>query len=368
MKREQDAAAALRVVDPAGVGSDARPEAVPAPAVLCVVGLPGALSGWCGRLVARLAGGDGDAAVFTANSLADIGRRLLDPAPLPAVAIIHCPDTGLCEALLADGCRFALLHTSPEAAVEALVREHGVAAAEAVRMIANAQATTARLHHAPGALPIGAGDLAGGAAARALAAHFGLPFPPADMPPPPPRADAAAQAAPTEPDWHRLVGAALAGAPAAPLPASALARAALRPPAQGRRTALTWPRDLFWTGAPQAPAVDAIDLTGPGRCVLHGPYIRLPAGPWSCALLFGCSREAVGLSMAADIHAGRVLNQAGFTIEEPGIFEIEIPFENPDPDALVEVRLFSTRAAFEGRIAIGRAAMTPLPARRLKVG
>jgi hypothetical protein len=365
MRQAQDVGPVLTAFDE--TGTDRAGLARPAPAVFCIVGLPGPLADWCGTVLARLAARETGEAVqtFPAHSLADLGRRLLIPSSLPGIAMVQYPDAGLCDALTADTCRFLLLIAPPEAAIETSARDHGIPVAEATRAIANAQATTARLRGAPGALVVAPSAAADpGALASAIAAHFGMEPVLAEVPPAPAATAAPPCADGAPPDWRALIGDALAGQSASPLSAGTLAAAALRPLED--RGAVVWPRDLFWGGAPAAPATGAIDLTGPSRCVLYGPYIRLPAGHWSCTLLFGCSPEAVGLAMMADIHAGRVLSQVGFTIEEAGIFEVEIAFENTDPDLPIEVRLFSTRATFEGRLAIGHATLTPLAAKRLK--
>ncbi len=335
-------------------------EAAPVPSVLCVVGFPGPLTDWCAALLSQFIGAE-DAQIFPAQSLADLGRRLLDPSALPAVALIHHPDAALGDALSAQGHRFVMVTAEPRAAVEAIARDGAVSAADAARAAANAHVTMTRLANAPGALAINA-DAAGDAAslAAAIAAHWGFDTP--RIAPPLPRAPEARPRGDVLRDGRALIEEALGGSKAEAASAHALAMAVLPPP--GRP--IIWPRDLFLTGAPGVPANGAIDLTGPSRCLLYGPYIRLPAGHWSCTLLFGCSPEATGLAMAADIYAGRHLAQVTFTIEEAGIFEVEIPFENPNPDVPLEIRLFSTRAAFEGRIAIGHAALTPSSAKRLK--
>jgi hypothetical protein len=362
MQRAQDLT--LVPTDYARSGHDPGHGAVRVAPICCVVGFPGPLAAWCADMLAAVIGQrhGAPAPIVTAHSLADLGRRLLAASPLPAVALVQAPDAAFCDALTADECRFLLVLSPPDVAVDAIARSRDISVPEAVREAANAQVTTARLVAAPGALAVRPDDAADpDTLAAAIAAHFGLEPPPTAAAAPPSPEPLSAVAA--LPDWRIAIEEALSGAPAAPLPAATLAQAAMPP----RGSQIVWPRDLFCTGEARTPATGAIDVTGPSRCVLYGPYIRLPAGHWSCALLFGCSPEAVGLGMVADVYAGHHLGQVTFTIEEAGIFEIEIAFENPDPDRLVEIRLFTTRAAFEGSIAIGQATLSPLAAKRLKV-
>ncbi len=132
---------------------------------------------------------------------------------------------------------------------------------------------------------------------------------------------------------------------------------------------IVWLRDLFLLGdRPEAAATQLIDVTGPSRCLLYGPYIHLPEGSWSCNLLFGCTKESVGLKFVADIAAAGTskLARAEFQIDEPGIFEIETSFVHAGHGS-IEVRIFNAGAAFEGHVALGQVTMVPLKGKRLKV-
>jgi hypothetical protein len=340
--------------------------------VACVIGLPGPLAGRCAALLSQLAAlpGRGSIPVVSANSLSELGQRLLT-VPTPAVLLAERPESSLLDALVETERRFLVVLESPRTSLDTLMSDRGMSAADAIRMVANGCAAIAGLAVAPGALVIRPSDAADNRVLRdAIAAHFGMvsqETPELGINPSLPAADIQTD----EPDWKGLIEESLSGG-ARGLPLPPLAGGALDAfgslDGGGLRGPLAWARDLLTAaGSPQRPASGAIDITGASRCLVFGPYIRLPRGSWSCALLFGCSAEAVGLPMIAEVFAGNVLATARFTIEDSGIFEIEMPFENPDPDALIEVRLFNGKAAFEGRIAIGKVTMTPLQTRRLRV-
>lgn len=340
--------------------------------VACVVGLPGPLAEWCAALLSELSAlpGRGNIPVVSANSLGELGHRLLT-VPTPAVLLAERPESSLLQALIETERRFLVVLESPRASLDTLVNERGMSVADAIRLVANGCAAITGLAVTPGALVIRPSDGADNRVLRdAIAAHFGM----ASQEAPEPDSEVSLPAAgiqAAEPDWKELIEESLAGGDRG-LPLPALAGGALDAfgslDGGGLRGPLTWGRDLLTAaGSPQRPATGAVDITGASRCLVYGPYIRLPRGSWSCALLFGCSAETVGLPMIAEVFAGKVLATARFTIEDAGIFEIEMPFENPDSDALIEVRLFNGKAAFEGRIAIGKVTMTPLQTRRLRV-
>lgn len=349
-----------------------------------LIGPQGALAEWCEAIIATMKSADGahSPVIVRINSLAELGRQILRSDGRNMIAVARSPDPSLCNALIEENCPLLLLLEEPTVSAAILVDEHGASPAEAVRLIANAHPATLGLARASNALVISRSDLDDDAGLAERIVKYLFPAADQDIA----RATAAApqakdiaqralrqgKEAPGSvilPDWPSLLLRTLSGETLAPTLASTV-HAAVDPliSGTGRDSPVIWPRELFLTteGAP-GPATGIIDVTGKSRCLLYGPYLRLPVGQWSCALMFGCDGTAVGLPMVADIVAGRVLNQVSFTIESGGIFEVEIPFENTEADSLIEVRLFTAKAAFEGHIVLGRAKLTPLEAKRLKV-
>jgi hypothetical protein len=350
-----------------------------------VIAPGGAFADWCQAAIAAIPLPDLAEPPVTAdvNTLADLGYLLLRGQAANLIAVSRMPEPSLCDALAATGRPLLLLLEDPAISAAALVEEQGAQPAAAIRQVANSHTAMLGLARAPGALVVRRGDLAddAGLAAR-IAAHLS---PAADP-------DAAREAAASpalkelawralrrreellgaaeQPDWPSLVARTLSGETIEPTLAATVS-ATIEPLAAGGALGphrpVVWPREMFLVADDGRPATGIIDVTGRSRCLLYGPYLRLPVGHWSCSLMFGCDTAAVGLPMIADIIAGGVLNQVNFTIDAAGIFEIEMPFENTGPDNQIEVRLFSGKAAFEGHIAIGRAKLTPLEARRLKV-
>lgn len=92
-----------------------------------------------------------------------------------------------------------------------------------------------------------------------------------------------------------------------------------------------------------------LDLTGPPRALVYGPYVTLPPGNWRAQILFmvdecGCQRrfrvEWGGLSAFAS-HT--------FIPGKPGIFRAELE-HSWSGDTVAEARIILTESAIEGML------------------
>jgi hypothetical protein len=340
-----------------------RPPAMIYPAVC----MPGRFSAWCEALLAELITATGAAPVaITVSELEQLGREVLSRDLGCALVVSRDPDRKICDVLGGEGRKpFLFVIEDPYVAVAELMRDHGVDFLQAVRSIGGSCATVLPLIGAPNALALARGDPARSApgVAGRLARHFGLAL------------DEAAIARVAAMPRVRALEAGLNEQLLTGFDAQrhSIMQGALAPYAgcfRGEALApLVWARELFLQGdRPEAPATQLIDVTGPSRCLLYGPYIHLPEGSWSCNLLFGCTKEAVGLKFVADIAARGTekLARAEFQIDEPGIFEIEVSFTHAGQGA-IEVRIFNAAAAFDGHVALGQVTMVPLKGKRIKV-
>lgn len=344
--------------------------------ILPAVGLPGRFAERCENLLCRLAAaGCGEPAFFVANSLQELGARLLPGESLHAVVVVRRPRADLAETLRRSGKPFLIALEEPQACVAALMQDHGVGFLAAVRAVANALSTILPLIYAPTALILRAAEHSDSTAlAKVIATHYGLAVddaiaqtvavsverdvtPSTPLAPPFHMPQAEPAQSPFDPDFSRMLPDLMTGA-------LQPAWAALT---QGPQE-IHWHRDLFQDGDhPGQPPPPVLDVTGLGRCLVYGPYIHLPAGSWSCSLTLGCSKLAVGLKMIAEIFAADVLGRVSFEISEPGFFEIEFSCVLPSQDCPVEIRLFNAAATFEGHIALIQATMKPLKAVRIPV-
>jgi hypothetical protein len=333
-------------------------------------GVPGRFAERCEILLRLLAGGE-SAAFVQGNTLEELGANLLATDRDRAVTVARQPGVNLAAALK-QGTRPFLVALEPaQGCVAALMQDHGLNLLDAVRQTASAGAAMLPLLDSGSGLVLWEKDCESLAAlAQRMARHFGLAgseaalaqiaaLPPPAPLRPVPSLPAQADFAPFDDDVNAMLPDLLTGA---------LAPVWKRLEGGGMQEIL-WHRDLFLNvhdGSTAAPPA-VMDVTGPARCLFFGPYIHLPPGSWSCSLTLGCSLQAAGLKLIAEVAARDVLTAVSFEVTEPGFFEITFSFTLPTTDHPVEIRLLNPAAAFEGHLALVRATMTPLKASRIPV-
>lgn len=351
------------------------------------VGMPSRFSEWCEAIFRQLlAKTGGPLTIFAADGLDQISKELLFTRTTSAVVVSRQPQQAFSQTLIAAKSPVMITLDRPDHAVGALMRDHNERFADAVRHVANALTSLLPLMRYDGALVLRASDrLSAREVAARIAQHFALGLDEATI------RDVAGEVAEHAPPLDEDVLASAHTAVAETLSARARSRAAFGYGEEDDSTAAgivgaaldpLWShvngdplREVFWHPLlfslgdhPAEPAIATIDVTGARRCLLFGPYIRLPEGPWSCSLLLGCAKSAVGAGLTMDIYAGTQLNSVDVVIGEPGLFEIELPFVNRDPDGRLEVRLISAKASFEGELMAGSVRLTPQRAKRLRAG
>ena len=121
---------------------------------------------------------------------------------------------------------------------------------------------------------------------------------------------------------------------------------------------VVWPVSLF-----TCPDVEnwrqPIDLTGPARAVIYGPYLHLPAGDWVARVEFEIDEAISGVEASTDVFISEVLVQKVFLMPAKGIFAYELSFAVSDPRHAVEIRLFTKRSAIEGRLLMRSVTVRP---------
>jgi hypothetical protein len=341
--------------------------------IYCTIGVPSRFSEWCEALLQEVvAACRNPPTPFVADSLEQIGHELLVRQGADSIVALRQPLKAALKSLAVAGHPFLLTLDDPDSTVAALMTDYAVPFADAVRKTASCLAALLPAIEAKNALVLKASDTRSElVTARAIAQHFALDIDDEAL-------AAAAARCPFRP--AAVIPEAALGHELSPVPAIFEPLRRTGPTAAAALEALwnhiigkplreiVWNPDLFWLGDATAKmATEPVDVTGSSRCLIFGPYIRLPEGPWSCALMLGFSEHAEGLRMVADVVAGAPLNHVNFEIDEPGVFEIEFSFVNSNPDHPVEVRLFVADAAFEGEIMLGPVRLSPLKARRLTV-
>ena len=327
-------------------------------------GLPGPFSDWCDAVLAELvrrAWGDIDRG--TANTPDELAAHFVRMRVVPAVIRARQPNGALRKILAETGIPFLLAVEHPREVAAHLITSVGRDVHGALKETSNSCACLVRFADMPAALRLDAG--ADGAdpvaTVQAIAGHFGLEIAENDAADiiESVRADGLSpERTPIEGWWgsldpwkQRLIAGALDGF------ATYFAT--------GLLGVITWHRELFQNGDTHQILTGPIDLTGRPRGLTFGPYMVLPMGAWTVHVVFGCSKETARSHFLIDVYAGTRLSSGTLEPEAGGIYEVTLEFvieEATDP--LVEVRLFSERAMFEGRVSLGTVTFVPRDEKR----
>jgi hypothetical protein len=116
---------------------------------------------------------------------------------------------------------------------------------------------------------------------------------------------------------------------------------------------LTWPRASFRLGTPpQETAPERVELVGPARSLVFGPYLPLPAGWWEAELRLYFSEEACRRTFTVDMIAEELVGTIRLKPEMAGTFQTRMLFHNPRADWPLALRIVLENGAIEGRIGL----------------
>ncbi len=335
------------------------------------VGLPSRFAEWCdGILCALVQAARGSFDSANANSLGELALAWIKARSDNLVIGARQPSDDLRTALIETGRRFVVALDDPRAAFRYLVATHGFDWREATRATAASCAAMLNFTTLPGALvlranrvgrvtPAAAAAIAGwldldldtAAIAAVLAMHPGTIHPDAD--------------AELESWWQEV----------SPTD-RAIVEGALKGYADcfggGPLGQMLWSRDLFYLGDnPGGPATRAIDLSGPVRYLLFGPYMTVPPGHWHATVVLAVSRGAIGMSNSVEILAGsrfEILARSKIEPRGEGICETTLQFTvAPSTPQPIELRLCNARDAYTGRLALGHVVLSPQLATRREI-
>jgi len=117
--------------------------------------------------------------------------------------------------------------------------------------------------------------------------------------------------------------------------------------------AIDWPTSMFInTACPEQPFNGSVDLTGPARCVIYGPYLHLPAGSWSLNATIGISENYSGNQMTVDVFQAAILAQQTFPLPPEGQFDLTANFVVSEPRKAIELRFMILQGAIEGKLTL----------------
>jgi len=316
-----------------------------------VLGLPGNFAAWCDDVVAQLAAKTaGSSELIHAESLAEISRKMIGNTAGAVVVAARQPGGRLRAALIERGRDFVVALEDPRSAVAHLVLEQGVEFAAAVKVVASSCGAAVDSTSAPRALLLIAGDHQADpvAAASSIARHLDFAAGEVEIGEiiRVPGAEGSWSERPEIAFWWNKLD----------RNRRETAEGALGPYISyfkdGDLLPLRWASELFFLGdRPAERATDIIDITGRSRCLLHGPYIMLPAGFWGLSFRAFFSREAAEHDFSLEVLAGKQLASRSIRPRAEGIFEVDLTFVVDGlSDHPIDIRLSMERSAFDGAL------------------
>jgi hypothetical protein len=331
--------------------------------ILVSMGLPSRFAEWCDDIVCALArAADGPLDLASGNTLEEIALAAIR-SPTPRLVIgARQPTDELRTALAQVDSRFVVALDDPHAAFRNLVTRHGLEWTAAVRAAAGSCAAILSYTAMPGALVLRA-DQEGndpGRAAAAIAHWLDLDVGPAviaALAEGQPRPSVLSAQDRTDGWWDTI---------------SASDRAIVDGALNGYVDyflgagigQMVWARDLFFIGDdPNRSASGVIDVSGPVRYLLFGPYMAVPAGQWVATIALAVSKGAENLNYSVEILAGARFTFLARGMIQPrgeGLCESSIDFTvSESTDQPIEFRIANLQNAFGGRLALAHVALAP---------
>ncbi len=125
----------------------------------------------------------------------------------------------------------------------------------------------------------------------------------------------------------------------------------------GRR--IEWPTEMFldWD-RPGQFLRGPVEMLGPARFVVCGPYFHLPQGEWTAEVVIEIADNRSGNRLGVDVFSGAILGGVVMALPASGVFTFSIPFGVADAFLPVELRFQLLEGAIEGQLALRAAAFT----------
>ncbi len=130
--------------------------------------------------------------------------------------------------------------------------------------------------------------------------------------------------------------------------------ASMRATERGAPTSFSWPSDLFIGSAGPAELLrQPIEMLGPARCLLYGPYLHLPLGHWEVTLIMEVEENFSGNVVDVDIFHGEILHLESFRLPVSGRMALITKFPINESREPVQIRVIQREGAIEGLLRIG---------------
>ena len=126
------------------------------------------------------------------------------------------------------------------------------------------------------------------------------------------------------------------------------------------RSAIWYGRPTYSFSGTHQRLIGPIDIIGRGRCLIYGPYIRLPAGRWTADVAVAFTDLGGSKNFTIDVATTVKLHEISINLVDQGGVYTSLPFVlDPANESPLEVRGSINNAAFEGRLALGPVTLRP---------
>lgn len=326
------------------------------------LGIPGKFSTWCARLLFQVM----ERSAPTVTSMVTTGA--VDTAALMLIRsnVSHLvmsvdePDAELLALLIETGAPFLLALDDPRTVIADYWTQGHTNVTSATRCTANLCPMLLNCRLLPGVLVLTAQEVLANStdAVLKLARHFGVALSPEE---------AGAILSLLDREGH--VAHSGNGIDTIPTVARRMVEGALASYAAAFTGAvlgeIMWTRELFAaandpSGYPQGPI--GLRDTHNGRCLIYGPYIRLPAGTWIARVFIGFSSEAIGQTIYLDAYcksSGQLaLSKLNLARGDGLVGELHFSLSEGKTDP-IEIRIMVSRDSAPGQLTFSHAVLHP---------
>jgi len=116
---------------------------------------------------------------------------------------------------------------------------------------------------------------------------------------------------------------------------------------------MRWPRELFFSSNRLKGHPGDIELVGPARCLVWGPYLCLPVGRWRATIEVELIGNLSRNEFEADVCiALQVVASGRCVFPILGFFQFKLDFFVSNPNAAIEVRIHLLKGAIEGKFGL----------------
>jgi hypothetical protein len=344
------------------------------------LGLPGRFAEWCDDVIARLAQSiGGNVAVQTwpssdemlgfqslPSALDEVAIKLIREAPAHLVMGARQPDERLRAVLAAGDARFIVALDDPRLAVTEMMARTGAELGMIIRAVANCCPLMMHFASLPGALRVHAdrarADIGG--TVFTIAHHIA-----------PDLSDVQIARIVDDIAASELTHAFVAGEQSSTtfsgqgyrVVDGALSGYAEQFSGGGGGGQIVWRRELFVLYAEdfQRPT-GVINIAGPPRALIYGPYIQLPPGRWMARIVLGVSPDAAGNIFLVEAFADtRQLDHTLLVPAKGGVYAADLEFSMDEASARsLEIRVLLTNENARGQLALGHVILQPVSTRQ----